>query len=87
MAEHNKNKLSLIYDNRQKDFVVKFPRKCDGGLLMSYILSEIPRYSIDKELKREFPYREWYSFKEDLEKRGYDLETLKFSVELKEPIH
>lgn len=78
----NKDKLSLIWDKRQKDFVIKYPRKCDGGFVLSHLLRDIPRYSIEKEMNQDFPYREWSNFKEDLEKRGYDLTTLRFSIEL-----
>lgn len=76
-----KNKLSLIYDRRSKDFTVTSSNKTDGGLALYWLLSEVSRYSLDKEIAGDFPYREWYSFKEDLEKRGYDLKTLKFSIE------
>ena len=82
--KNNVKKLSLIYDKRVKDFVVKFPRKRDGSLALHHLLSDMPRYSIDKEIKKDFPYKDWYNFKNDLEKRGYDLTTLKFSIQLKD---
>ena len=83
MAKHNKEKLSLIYDKRQKDFVVKYPRNCDGNLLMSHILNNILKWRIPTE-KKPYPHN-WdaTTFIEELEKRGYDPKTLKFSIELK----
>jgi len=83
----NKNKLSLIWDKKQKDFVVKYPRNCDGSLVLYHLLTDVPHYSIEKEFKKDFPYREWYNFKKDLEERGYDIKTLRFEVTLKEKIH
>jgi hypothetical protein len=32
MPKRNENKLSVIYDKKQRDFVVKYPRKCDERL-------------------------------------------------------
>lgn len=87
MAKYNEKKLSLIWDKRQKDFVTKYPRKCDGGLVLSHLLGDIPRYSWEKEVKQDFPYKEWYNFKKDLEDRGYDLKTLRFEIELKDKLH
>lgn len=82
MPTHNRNKLSVIYDKRQKDFVVKYPRKCDGSLALSHLLCVQMRFDLLKLGRSKLPY-ETYNFKEDLEKRGYDLSTLRFSIELK----
>jgi hypothetical protein len=83
MAKHNENKLSLIYDKRQKDFVVKYPRRCDGALILHNIINEQLLWDLEKALKRErFCFRS-ESLKDELERRGYDLTTLKFSIELK----
>jgi hypothetical protein len=79
----NENKLSLIYDKRQNDFVTKFPRSCDGALIMHTLLSDILRYSWEKEYKQQKPAYNVFNLKEELESRGYDLTTLKFSIELK----
>lgn len=40
MPKHNENKLSVIYDKRQKDFVVKYPRRCDGNLALSHLMCD-----------------------------------------------
>lgn len=76
-------KLSLIYDKREKDFVAKYPtRKVDGDLLLYHLVGEIPiRSSL---IDTDGNTTEWYNFKEDLEKRGYDITTLRFSIELKQ---
>jgi len=82
MPKYNKRKLSIIYDKRQKDFVVKYPRNCDGSLAFYYLIGDILRFDIMKYNTNEIPY-EIINFKKDLEERGYDLTTFKFSIELK----
>jgi predicted metal-dependent phosphotriesterase family hydrolase len=79
----NPNKLSVIYDKKQKDFVVKYPRSCDGSLAIHHLCGNILKYKLpDKETN--YP-NNWVSenFIEELERRGYDTSTLKFSIELK----
>ncbi len=78
-----KNKLSLIYDKRQKDYVVKYPRRCDGALVMCHLINNILEWRIPSE-KNQPPYNfEATNFIQELERRGYDSKTLKFSIELK----
>lgn len=86
MAKHNENKLSIIWDKRQKDFVVKYPRRCDGNLALNTLISERLIWDIDKWMNRnkvDAPQFKSESFKDELESRGYDLSTLRFSIELK----
>jgi len=79
----NQKKLSLIYDKRQKDFVVKYPLRCDGALIMNHICDDILKYNINKD----YPYNfDVTNLKKELENRGYDLTTLKFSIELKKDV-
>lgn len=83
MGSHNENKLSVIYDKRMGDFVVRSPCKADGGLALSHLLGDILRFDVTKWLdKKGTPY-EIENFKKELERRGYDLSTLRFSIELK----
>ena len=82
MSNHNIDKLSIIWDKRQKDFVFKYPRRCDGALIVNYILSNILEH--DMNSKKEYPFNfKTFCLKDELELRGYDLTTLKFSIELK----
>lgn len=84
MPKHNKRKLSLIWDKRQNDFIVKCPRRCDGALAIYHLVGDILRWDMEKASKREFYCFERINFQEELEKRGYDLTTLKFSIKLKD---
>ncbi len=85
-GSHKEEKLSVIYDKRMGDFVVRSPRKADGGLVLDHLLGDILRYSLTKWMETPtFPY-ETENFKQELERRGYDLSTLRFSIELKKPL-
>jgi hypothetical protein len=83
MPTYNESKLSLIYDKRQKDFVVKYPRRCDGALLLNKIVGDMLLWDFNKTITKEHPNYRVENLKDELESRGYDLTTLKFSIELK----
>jgi hypothetical protein len=76
-------KLSLIYDKRQKDFVVKYPQKADGALSLHHLVGDILQYKLP-DSETNYPYN-WtkFNFIQELEKRGYDITTLRFSIEKK----
>ncbi|MFE3849497.1 hypothetical protein ACFX5D_16190 [Flavobacterium sp. LB3P45] len=80
MGKRNLEKLSLIYDKRQKDFVVKYPLRCDGALILNHLVSDVLKHKVIKEYPNQFDV---FNLKDELELRGYDLSTLKFSIELK----
>lgn len=85
MPRHNPNKLTVVWDARQKDFLVKYPRRCDGALLMYHLLNDVMLHDfLKKHGERGYTV---FNLKKELEDRGYDLNTLKFSIQLKEPIH
>lgn len=78
------NVLSIKWSKKENDFMINYPRSCDGHLIADAILSDRLRYCIpDKE--KPFPYNyEIENLKKELETRGYDLTTLKFRIELKQ---
>jgi len=77
----NIDKLSVIWDKRQKDFVFKYPRRCDGALAINHICGDVLKHVMPSKKDPPFNF-EAFNFKDELEKRGYDLTTLKFSIEL-----
>jgi len=85
MPKRNLDKLSVIYDKKEKDFVVKYPRRCDGALALNHLVGDILTYRIPDQEHR-YPFN-WVkeNFIQELEKRGYDTTTLRFSIELKKP--
>lgn len=73
--------LSARWNKRQKDILYWFPHKCDGGMLNHYLTGKrynpCPLHGAPK----------WEnSLIEELEARGYDITTLKFSIQLKEEV-
>jgi hypothetical protein len=83
MSNYREDKLTLSYNKRQKDFIIAYPRRCDGALILNTIIGDILKWGGIVSNHKE-PYNfEVFNLKEELERRGYDLTTLKFSIELK----
>ena len=82
MGRYNVDKLSVIWDKRQRDFVYKFPRRCDGALIIGHICGDILKHVMPSEKELPFNFKT-FCLTDELERRGYDLTTLRFSVELK----
>ncbi len=61
-------KLTYKWSKKEKDFIIHYPRSCDGHLLFGFFEG----YTNVKEFFKE------------LEQRGYDLTTLKFEISEKE---
>lgn len=79
-----RNVLSVRWSKRQNGFIINFPRSCDGSLICSVLLSDRLMYRLPVLSDKKYPFNyEKENLKEELEKRGYDLTTLKFSIELK----
>ena len=78
------NVLSVKWSKRLNDFIIHYPRRCDGALITSALLTDRLLYCIPSMSDKPYPYN-WNkeNLKEELERRGYDLTTLRFSVELK----
>ena len=86
MSKYNERKLSLIWDKRKKDFIAKYPRRCDGALIANKLVGDCLLFDLDKALADIKLCFKVENLKEELEKRGYDLTTIKFSIELKDEI-
>lgn len=80
----NSNTLKIKWSKREKDFLIYYPSKPDGSLIQHYILGNILQWGgIDGMSKGGFNY-ESFNLKEELERRGYDLTTLKFEIKKKD---
>lgn len=70
-----KDKLSYQWNKKENDFVTNYPlgigTNCDSNFLLNFF-----SYALKGEEK---------SFLKELESRGYDLSTIKFSIEPKLP--
>ena len=71
--------LKVKWSKKEKDILFEYPRRCDGALLHYYMGSDTPVY--DPCLDKKYELRK--SLFKELEERGYDLTTLKFSIKLK----
>ena len=69
-------KLVAFWSSREKDFVVKYPRREDGALVFSVFSGKQPHIDLSSKSKIVFDK----SFIEELTDRGYDLTTLRFSI-------
>lgn len=77
--------LKVKWSKREEDLIIKYPRRCDGALI-NYLFGDILRWAgIDGKDKGWLNY-ETFNFLKELEKRGYDLTTLKFEVKLKNDV-
>lgn len=64
------SQLKLKWSKKEQDIVIEYPRKCDGNLVHYYLCCENINYR-----GGNLP-----SFLQELEERGYDLTTIKFSI-------
>jgi hypothetical protein len=71
---NNKTHLFCRWSKKENDLLFSYPRRCDGHLLYG-ALSCKRHNSITNEWDN--------SIIEELEARGYDIKTLKFSIALK----
>lgn len=74
MAKRDPDTLSMRWSKREKDLLINYPSKPDGHLLHCRLNS--PRF--DGDYQPMLP-----SFVEELQARGYDITTLRFSVKRK----
>ena len=65
MGARNPDTLSARWSKREQDIVFNYPRKCDGSFLFGMLCHD---------------WRGEPSMVEELKRRGYDIETLRFSV-------
>ncbi len=72
----NENKLVVFWSKQKKDFLIRYPRSCDGHLVHWVFSGEHPRRDL-RTGQTVFDK----SFITELKERGYDVTTLRFSVE------
>ncbi len=75
------NTLLVRWDEKQQDFKVWFPNKCDGGFIMGVFCNNQICEDCRKKIKFAGASRE--TLIEELESRGYDPKTLRFTIKKK----
>ncbi len=80
----NSNTLKIKWSKKENDFMIYYPRRCDGHLIQAHLLGDVLRWGgidgIEKGWKNYIPF----NLIEELKTRGYDLTTFKFEIKLKE---
>lgn len=77
----NRNKLVVFWSKREQDFLIRYPRSCDGSLAYGHFCAKRLRRAPGETPPWDFDP----SFVKELEARGYDTQTLRFSVERRKP--
>jgi len=83
MSNYRKDRVTLSYNKAQRDFVVSYPRVADGNLILNKIIGDHLLFNLNKQAEGNYYAFDIFNLKEELEKRGYDITTLKFSIDLK----
>lgn len=81
MAIDKENTLYIRWSKKENDVTYCYPSSPDGRLLHYYMGS--PKMTVDTSPDNPYGYTWLPSLLEELEKRGYDLKTLKFSIKKK----
>lgn len=68
------NTLYVRWSKREKDLLYNYPRKSDAGILINYFEQLESSATCDGKVR---------NMRQELEARGYDLTTLKFSIKRK----
>lgn len=80
--------LAVKWSKKENDLMIHYPRRCDGALVHYMLLSDRMIFDYTKWCETKYeshppaPYK-MESLIKELEERGYDIKTLKFSIELK----
>lgn len=73
----DENTLSVKWNKKDNDHMINYPRSCDGHLIHDYLFTE--QFNSPLRSGEMKP-----SLVKELEKRGYDLTTLKFQIKRKQ---
>lgn len=84
----NETILKVYWSKKEKDFMVQYPRKCDGHFIQNKLFIQNMIFDLIKYNKTtcELPYKMEADFIKELEERGYDKTTMKFEIKLKQPL-
>lgn len=78
----SQNTLSAYWSKKERDLMYSYPGSAVDGRLVHSVMGCL-RARLDYSQERPTPVYD-PSFVDELEKRGYDITTLRFSVMLKE---
>ena len=84
MPKRNPNKLMISWSEREQDFMIAYPRKCDGSMIQGRFFHEDMLFDLIHHNTRKpgLPYNSRKCIVDELKERGYNIKTMKFSIEL-----
>lgn len=85
MCKRNERILKFYWSEKENDFMVQYPRRCDGALVQQIFNNRLEWGGIDGKDKGWLNYKEFNLINELIE-RGYDKKSLKFEIRLKDDI-
>ena len=75
--------LKIRWSKKERDLMIHYPDKCDGALIQHIICGNILQWGgIDGKEKGWLNF-ESFNLLEELDKRGYNIKTLKFEIQKK----
>ena len=90
MGKRNERTLKVYWSKKENDFMVQYPRKCDGSLIQfklfhQNMIFDLIKYNTETCYDRQIlPYKMELDLIKELVKRGYDKTSLKFEIKLNE---
>jgi hypothetical protein len=75
--------LKIVWSKKEGDFLIHYPRPEDGRLINNKLIAERLEWGGVEGRDKGWLNYETFNLIDELEKRGYDIKTLKFSVMLK----
>lgn len=77
--------LWLNWSKKENDIMLHYPRKCDGWLMHDFISEEVMQFDYLAFLQgSDKPYTMKKSLIAELKERGYDIESIRFYIKLKQ---
>ena len=74
--------LKVKWSKKENDLMINYPRRCDGAF-MNYILGNMLVWGGIDGKDKGWQNFNTFNLKEECEKRGYDITTLKIEIKLK----
>ena len=88
MGKKNKRILKVYWSKKENDFMIQYPRRCDGALIQSKLFTQnmifdLIKYHTERSRDRHIlPYVMEMDLIKEFVHRGYDKTTMKFEIRL-----
>lgn len=79
----NDRVLKVKWSKKENDLIISYPRRCDGAL-MNYLFGDILTWGGLNGSEKGWLNYETFNILKEFKERGYNIETLKFEIKLKD---